>query len=68
MEPGIDVGMDSLLAEVALRSGLLATWDSSKAERYHLLDKFNRFKIKRTVKEISIGEGCRKDGHVNMCR
>lgn len=37
MEPEIAVSVDFSLAEVALKSGLLATEDSVEAERYRAL-------------------------------
>lgn len=45
MPPGFDVRMGSPLAEVILRSDLLATGDRVGAERDHLWEKSNRFKM-----------------------
>lgn len=46
MAPGSDVSMYALLSEVALRSGLIVTEASIEAERDHLLEELNRFKMK----------------------
>lgn len=43
---GNDPSMESILAGVALKSGVLASEDCIKAECYHFLEKSNRYEMK----------------------